>query len=68
MDRPDTDWLLTEARKLSARKDENSVRALAWNLSVAFSRWAEETGQRQAEQARQRQQEIQDFLSQAGKP
>jgi hypothetical protein len=37
--KPSNDWIYEQAKSLSTRKDVNSVGALAWNLSVAFSRW-----------------------------
>jgi hypothetical protein len=39
---PPSEWLLDQAGKLSGRKDETSVKALALNLSSAFKRRAAE--------------------------
>lgn len=40
---PPNDWIYTEAQRLSGSKDADAVGALAWNLSVAFRRWSEES-------------------------
>jgi len=37
---PPSAWVLEQATKLSSAKDHDSIGALAWNLTVAFSRWS----------------------------
>lgn len=37
--KPSSDWILDQAAKLSSSKSEDAVGALAWNLTVAFTRW-----------------------------
>lgn len=38
---PSVQWIGEQAKSLSSAKDEDSVGALAWNLRVAFQRWAD---------------------------
>lgn len=41
---PPNDWIAVQAANLSASKARNDVGALAWNMAVAFRRWAERDG------------------------
>lgn len=41
MDIPPNAWIADQARQLSASKAQDAVGALAWNMAVAFRRWAE---------------------------
>ena len=41
--RPNAQWLLEFARRWSSSKDDDAVKALAWNVNGAFSEWADQS-------------------------